>query len=148
MQLIKGGCSAKTRNGNAANSKQKFAGQKKQRPPGRGSLKSWPDKPSKLSVGALGFCYSTFHLLPTEIAMVDSDMVALGAILLIVWWFLASAAVSKAAGQRGHNNATWFFLALFLGPIFAVLLLIAHPIRGGSNEANTPDGLSIAPTSS
>ena len=50
-------------------------------------------------------------------------------LLLIVWWLTGSFAVALAAGKRGRDRGPWFFVSLFLGPIFAILLLIAHPIE-------------------
>jgi hypothetical protein len=59
--------------------------------------------------------------------MLDSDFIGFGALLLVVWWILASFAVCLAAGKRGREKGPWFFLSLFLGPFFALLLLIAYP---------------------
>ena len=63
--------------------------------------------------------------------MFDSDYIFLGAFVLAVWWIAASIAVTLAAADCGHGGA-WFFISVFLSPIFAVLLLIAYHVMRDS----------------
>ena len=48
------------------------------------------------------------------------------AVLLVLWWILASYAVASAAKKNGMSEWMWFFWSIVAGPIFAVLLLIAY----------------------
>jgi len=48
------------------------------------------------------------------------------AVLLLFWWILASYAVASAAKKNGMSEWTWFFWSIVVGPIFAVLLLLAY----------------------
>ena len=57
------------------------------------------------------------------------ELVWLGALLGSIWWILASVAVCMAADKRGRERGSWFFLSLFMGPVFAVLVLIAYPLQ-------------------
>lgn len=59
--------------------------------------------------------------------MQDSDFMILGSFALVVWWIGAASAVQTAADKRGYSPKAWFWLSLFIGPPFAVLLLIAYP---------------------
>ena len=63
--------------------------------------------------------------------MFDSDYIFLGAFVLAVWWIAASIAVTLAAADCVHGGA-WFFISVFLSPIFAVLLLIAYHVKRDS----------------
>jgi hypothetical protein len=48
-------------------------------------------------------------------------------ILVLLWYLLAAVGVALAASERGRGFLTWTVAALFLSPLFAVLLLIAFP---------------------
>lgn len=48
-------------------------------------------------------------------------------ILVLFWYLLAVVGVALAASERGRGFLTWTVAALFLSPLFAVLLLIAFP---------------------
>jgi hypothetical protein len=48
-------------------------------------------------------------------------------ILVLFWYLLAAVGVALAASERGRGFLTWTVAALFLSPLFAVLLLIAFP---------------------
>jgi hypothetical protein len=67
------------------------------------------------------------------------------AITIFLWWLIASGAVSLAAKKRGYGQGEWFWLSLFLSPIFTVILLNAYPVKVISEEVGSGDGLSITP---
>ena len=50
------------------------------------------------------------------------------------WWVAASIAVSQAAHKWGRLRGPWLFLSLFLGPVFAVLVLMAYPLEDVKGE--------------
>lgn len=54
----------------------------------------------------------------------SSDAILL---LFAVWWFLGSMAVMYAAEARGRSSGAWFWMGMFMGPILAVLCLLAYP---------------------
>jgi hypothetical protein len=49
--------------------------------------------------------------------------------LIPPWWLVACVGVGEAASQRGRGFFNWTIGAIFLSPIFAVLLLMAFPIQ-------------------
>jgi len=59
--------------------------------------------------------------------MGSTELVLVAVLLGAIWWILASVAVCMAAEKRGRERGPWFFLSLFLGPVFVVLVLIAYP---------------------
>jgi uncharacterized membrane protein YhdT len=67
--------------------------------------------------------------------MTESDASMLQLITVLLWWIIASGAVSVAAGKRGYGQGAWFGLSFFLSPIFAVLLLISYPKKVVTDEA-------------
>ena len=77
--------------------------------------------------------------------MFDPDFSILCLGLLVCWWIAASIAVKFAAQKRGYDGGIWLCAGLFLGPIFAVLLLIAHPPLVIDEAAHTGGSLSITP---
>jgi hypothetical protein len=80
-----------------------------------------------------------------EVRMVDSAEFSLGLVVLFVWWIAASIAVALAADKRGYNRGPWFLMSLFLGPIFAAVILIAYPLKIVTDEIVAPHRLSILP---
>ncbi len=63
------------------------------------------------------------------------ELVWLGILFGAIWWVLASVAVCMAADKRGRERGPWFFLSLFMGPVFAVLVLIAYPPEREKGES-------------
>lgn len=61
--------------------------------------------------------------------MFESGNFPLLALGFLVWWILASVAVSVAADVRGRRRGPWFWLSVLVGPFLAVLLLIAFPAK-------------------
>ena len=55
-------------------------------------------------------------------------------IFVVVWLFLC-ALVGEFAHQRGRNGGSWFFLAVLISPLFAVLFLIA---AGDARQQRSP----------
>lgn len=76
--------------------------------------------------------------------MTESDASFLQAIVVFLWWLIASGAVSLAAEKRGYGQGAGFWLSFFLSAIFAVILLNAYP-RKAQGNAEGGDGLSITP---
>jgi hypothetical protein len=62
-----------------------------------------------------------------------SDCLPFLGIIFVIWWIAAAFVVGTAADVRGRKRGPWFWLSFFLGPILAVLLLIAFPAAGESN---------------
>jgi hypothetical protein len=77
--------------------------------------------------------------------MTESDASVLQAIMVLLWWIIASAAVSFAAEKRGYGQGAWFLLSFALTPIFTAILLNAYPVKVISEEVGSGDGLSITP---
>lgn len=59
--------------------------------------------------------------------MYASDQTILLVLFLVAWWIAASSAVASAAKKRSRSGTAWFWLSIVLGPVFAILLLIAYP---------------------
>lgn len=55
-----------------------------------------------------------------------TDAIQIGVLILAGWWIAASFAVSLAAAKRGRSMGVWFWTSIFVGPILAVLLLLAY----------------------
>ena len=53
----------------------------------------------------------------------------------LVVWVGGSIMVGRAAGQRGRDNASWFFLSLFFSPLLAAVCLCATPVRERESAA-------------
>jgi hypothetical protein len=63
------------------------------------------------------------------------ELTVVGVLTIVVWRLLASFAVGMAAEKRGRGQSPWFLLSFFLGPFFAVLLLIAYPLKRSEKGA-------------
>ena len=48
---------------------------------------------------------------------------------VLALWVAVSIAVGYAAEARGRNGPAWFFLALLISPLLAVIILVAFPVR-------------------
>jgi hypothetical protein len=59
--------------------------------------------------------------------MQESDVMVFALILVVMWWIFGSIAVGVAAQKRGRSGGAWFGMSIALGPILAVLLLLAYP---------------------
>jgi hypothetical protein len=77
--------------------------------------------------------------------VLDSDYIVLWAVPLLAWWIISAFAVKSAAETRGYGSGRWFWASLFLGPILAALLLIAHPVNDSTDKDGSGSGLSISP---
>lgn len=48
-------------------------------------------------------------------------------LILIIIWFVLCLCIAGAAAERGREGVGWFFIAFFLSPLIAVVLLLAFP---------------------
>lgn len=48
-------------------------------------------------------------------------------LITFIIWFVLCLCIAGAASERGREGAAWFFLAFFLSPLIAVILLLAFP---------------------
>jgi hypothetical protein len=72
-------------------------------------------------------------------AMTDLDVLVPMIILVVLWWLLASIAVAIAARQRGRSGSAWFELSVGLGPLFAIILLLAYPAETMAEDRERGD---------
>jgi hypothetical protein len=46
---------------------------------------------------------------------------------ILIFWFICAGIVAAAAEGRGRNGAGWFFLAIFISPLLALILVLVIP---------------------
>jgi hypothetical protein len=79
-------------------------------------------------------------VIEQERAVMDvSDIAVLCLIPAAVWWFLASIAVATAAQKRGRSGSAWLGLSVGLGPLFAIILLLAYPVETAQENRERGD---------
>ena len=57
----------------------------------------------------------------------NDDTILVGLFFLAIWWLFGSIAVMSAARVRGRSGGAWFWMGIFVGPILAILCLLAYP---------------------
>lgn len=60
-------------------------------------------------------------------------------LLILVVWFLLSFTVGYVAEQKGRSGPGWFFFAMVLSPLFAILCVMALPERNVSTIVRSDD---------
>ena len=64
--------------------------------------------------------------------------------MILVAWIAACGAIAIIASEKGRAGSGWFFMSLFLSPLFGVLLLNAAPTRMKTEENKPkPNELSL-----